>query len=87
MLASTIKDQDRSAPLETIAGTPPDLRALPDGCTLRARAANTPAPSASPPCPPEVTDGRNHMARCVRVSAVRGLLAFEPGLAAANVPA
>ncbi|MDP3315639.1 MAG: ABC transporter ATP-binding protein, partial [Devosia sp.] len=37
MLASTIKDQARGAPLDTIAGTPPDLRALPDGCSFAPR--------------------------------------------------
>ena len=86
MLSSTIKDQDRSAPLDTIAGTPPDLRALPDGCSFAPRCKYA-GPECLAAMPPEVTDGRNHMARCVRVTAIRGLLAFEPGLAAANVPA
>jgi peptide/nickel transport system ATP-binding protein len=80
MLSSTVKDQAKGAPLEAIAGTPPDLRALPDGCSFAPRCKY-----AGPDCfremPAEVTDGRGHMARCARVQVVRGLLAFDPGIA------
>jgi peptide/nickel transport system ATP-binding protein len=81
MLSSTIKDQVRGAQLETIAGTPPDLRALPDGCSFAPRCKYA-GPDCFKEMPPEVADGRNHMARCAKVSVVRGLLAFDPGIAA-----
>jgi len=79
MLSSTVKDQQRGAPLEAIAGTPPDLRALPDGCSFAPRCKYA-GPDCFKEMPREVTDGRGHMARCAKVSVVRGLLAFDPGL-------
>jgi peptide/nickel transport system ATP-binding protein len=76
MLASTIKDQQRGAPLEAIAGTPPDLRALPEGCSFAPRCK-----FAGPECiaamPPPLTDARGHMTRCVRVGLSAGLLRFD----------
>jgi peptide/nickel transport system ATP-binding protein len=75
MLSSTIKDQTRGTPLEAIAGTPPDLRALPPGCSFAPRCKY-----AGPDClldtPFPVTDGRGHMTRCTRVEVSGGLLAF-----------
>ncbi|WP_375450578.1 ABC transporter ATP-binding protein [uncultured Devosia sp.] len=79
MLASTIKDQQRGAPLEAIAGTPPDLRALPDGCSFAPRCPYAvPACTAAMPVP--ITDARAHMARCIKVGTTNGLLAFDPGV-------
>lgn len=86
MLSSTVKDQDRSQPLDTIAGTPPDLRALPDGCSFAPRCKYSGSECLAA-MPPEVTDGRNHMARCIRTQVVRGLLAFDPAIPTAPVPA
>ncbi|MDB5529911.1 MAG: hypothetical protein JWR51_3014 [Devosia sp.] len=77
MLASTIKDQRRGAPLEAIAGTPPDLRALPDGCSFAPRCKYA-GPDCAVTMPPPVTDARGHMARCFKVGTTNGLLAFDP---------
>ena len=77
MLASTIKDQQRGAPLEAIAGTPPDLRALPEGCSFAPRCKFA-EPSFSRAMPSPVTDGRGHMARCYKVHGAGGLLTFDP---------
>ncbi|WP_158818926.1 ABC transporter ATP-binding protein [Methylocapsa sp. S129] len=80
MLAATAKDQDRNLPLEAIAGNPPDLRALPDGCSFAPRCKY-----AGPDCivtmPPPVTDIRGHMARCFKVEAADGPLAFDERVA------
>lgn len=80
MLASTIKDQTRGTLLEAIAGTPPDMRALPDGCSFAPRCKYA-GPDCLPDMPPPVTDGRGHMARCVRTHVMNGLLAFDPAIA------
>lgn len=80
MLASTIKDQHRGAQLEAIGGTPPDLRALPEGCSFAPRCRYA-GPECLSAMPAPVTDGRDHMARCVRTQVVDGRLAFEPALA------
>lgn len=82
MLSSTVKEQAKGQPLEAIGGTPPDLRALPDGCSFAPRCKYA-GPDCFETMPDEVTDGRGHMARCAKVSVVRGLLAFEPGIPAA----
>jgi len=76
MLAATAKDQDRSQPLEAIAGNPPDLRALPDGCGFAPRCKYVGAACVAA-MPPPVTDVRDHMARCVRVQVSEGSLAFD----------
>jgi peptide/nickel transport system ATP-binding protein len=76
MLASTIKDQVRGAPLEAIAGTPPDLRALPDGCSFAPRCKYA-GPDCTSAMPPPVSDARGHMARCIKVANAGGLLAFD----------
>ena len=67
MLHSTVKEQARGVPLDIIEGTPPDLRALPPGCSFAPRCR-----FAGPECiaamPAEVRDAGGHMARCIRVS-------------------
>jgi peptide/nickel transport system ATP-binding protein len=80
MLSSTVKDQVRGRPLEAIGGTPPDLRALPDGCSFAPRCKYA-GENCFKEMPPEVWDGRGHMARCTKVQVVRGMLAFDPGIA------
>ncbi len=75
MLSSTVKDQHKGAPLEAIAGTPPDLRALPDGCSFAPRCKYaTDACRAAMPDP--VSDEKGHYARCIGVTAVAGMLRF-----------
>ena len=85
MLSSTVKDQDRSTPLETIAGTPPDLRALPDGCSFAPRCTHAVA-ACLERMPDAVGDPRGHTARCIGVKSVAGKLHFEPPASVA-VPA
>ena len=64
----------KGARLETIAGAPPDLAALPPGCAFAARCA-----LAAPPCqttqPPPVALSAGHFARCLRTDAAAGLMA------------
>ena len=79
MLASTAKDQDRNLPLDSIAGSPPDLRALPDGCSFAPRCAHA-GQDCTLAVPAPVTDLRRHMARCVRTRLEAGLLTFDPGV-------
>ena len=64
-LASSAKEGSR---LETIAGAPPDLSALPPGCAFaeRCRFAAV-ACSATQPVALEMADG--HRARCLRTDA------------------
>ncbi|HEU0223363.1 MAG TPA: oligopeptide/dipeptide ABC transporter ATP-binding protein [Paracoccaceae bacterium] len=45
MLGATAKDAARDRELVTIPGSPPDLRALPPGCSFAPRCPN-PAPTA-----------------------------------------
>lgn len=40
LLASTVSGSDRGSPLKAIAGTPPDLAALPAGCSFAPRCTN-----------------------------------------------
>ena len=66
MLAATAKDQDRNRPLEAIAGSPPDLRALPQGCSFAPRCKFA-VPDCTVAMPPPVSVAGDHMARCIRV--------------------
>ena len=75
MLAATAKDQDRSLPLEAIAGSPPDLRALPDGRSFAPRCKFVGA-DCIVAMPAPVADADGHMARCVRVAVADRGLAF-----------
>ncbi|SHE50189.1 peptide/nickel transport system ATP-binding protein [Kaistia soli DSM 19436] len=76
MLASTVKDQERGVQLEAIAGSPPDLRALPDGCSFLPRCGYA-KPECAVAMPPETVDARGHMARCYRVGVEGQRLAFS----------
>ena len=75
MLAATAKDQDRDLPLEAIAGSPPDLRALPEGCSFAPRCKFA-GPDCTVAMPPPITDAGGHMARCIRVGFVAHKLTF-----------
>jgi peptide/nickel transport system ATP-binding protein len=74
MLDSTVKDQDRGSPLKAIAGSPPDLRHLPEGCSFVPR-CQLAGPDCTITMPPPVTDVRNHMVRCFKVGVVNQKLA------------
>ncbi len=79
MLAATAKDQDRNQPLDAIAGNPPDLRDLPDGCSFAPRCQHAVA-ACSLAMPPPVADAKAHMARCIKVTNAEGLLSFDDRL-------
>ena len=63
MLASTVNGQDRNRDIETIPGSPPDLRRLPTGCGFAPRCRH-----ATIRCfkdtPPEIGVAAGRMARC-----------------------
>jgi len=67
LLQSRQHGMDRGQRLQTIGGAPPDLAALPPGCTFAPR-----CPHASPAClaevPPAVALGNGHHVSCVLVS-------------------
>ena len=65
MLAATAKHQDHTLPLDAIAGSPPDLRALPEGCSFAPRCKFA-IPHCTATMPPPVTVAADHMARCIR---------------------
>ena len=67
----------RGTPLETIAGAPPDLAALPPGCAFAARCVlATPACSAQQPAPVEIAPG--HHARCLHTDAAARMASAMP---------
>ena len=70
LLASTVHGQTRDAEIEAIPGSPPDLRALPPGCSFAPRCR-----FAMPACltefPSSVGIGPGHTASCFRTEAVR----------------
>ncbi len=71
LLSSTVHGQSRDTEIEAIPGSPPDLRALPPGCSFAPRCS-----FAAPPCtaafPPTAAVGLDHTASCLRIEAVRG---------------
>lgn len=68
MLSSTVHGNMRGQDIEAIPGSPPDLRALPTGCSFAPRCVY-----AQEPCieslPMPVTIGPERMVRCLRISA------------------
>ena len=68
MLSSTVHGNMRGQDIEAIPGSPPDLRALPTGCSFGPRCA-----FADSHCleqlPPEVMLGNDRLARCFKVDA------------------
>jgi peptide/nickel transport system ATP-binding protein len=76
MLSSTVKDQARDTPLEAIPGSPPDLRALPPGCSFAPRCRFA-IPGCLVAMPEPVSDEEGHMARCVRVGVDRTQLHLD----------
>lgn len=88
MLSSTVKDQPHGRPLDAVPGTPPDLRALPPGCSFAPRCAYC-EPAFTQAFPPEISDGKGHMARCFKVNVIDRELQFTgvPKAAAPTLPA
>jgi peptide/nickel transport system ATP-binding protein len=70
LLSSTVHGQSRDTRIEAIPGSPPDLRALPPGCSFapRCRFAVQTCTSAFPA---SAVVGDGHSAACLRVDAVR----------------
>ncbi|ONG50193.1 dipeptide ABC transporter ATP-binding protein DppD [Pseudoroseomonas deserti] len=68
LLGSTVHDQPRDRALETIPGAPPDMRALPPGCSFAPRCPQALGECASGP-PPAVSPAPGRVARCLRVAA------------------
>ncbi|WP_341896532.1 ABC transporter ATP-binding protein [Ferrovibrio terrae] len=67
LLASRAHDAMSGARLDAIPGAPPDLAALPPGCSFAPRCKH--AAAACMVAPPEVVEiGPGHAARCVRLS-------------------
>jgi peptide/nickel transport system ATP-binding protein len=83
MLASTVKDQVRGVPLGAVPGSPPDLRALPDGCSFAPRCANA-VPACFEAVPSPVADASGHMARCIKVKSGGRELKFVEEMAPAS---
>jgi peptide/nickel transport system ATP-binding protein len=80
MLASTIKDQVRGRPLDAVPGSPPDLRALPGGCSFAPRCVSCEAACLTD-MPDPVADVSGHMTRCLKVKSVDHQLKFFDKLA------
>jgi peptide/nickel transport system ATP-binding protein len=76
MLSSTVKDQARDKPLEAIPGTPPDLRALPSGCSFAPRCRYA-MPECLAAMPEPLVDSDGHMTRCLRVGVDNGELRLK----------
>jgi peptide/nickel transport system ATP-binding protein len=66
MLASTVHGAVRQAAIEAIPGSPPDLRALPPGCSFAAR-CKLALPACRTAFPAPVTDAGGHIAHCIRI--------------------
>lgn len=70
LLASTVHGQTRETEIEAIPGSPPDLRALPPGCSFAPRCRFA-MPACTAAFPPNVPVGLGHAAACLRTDAVR----------------
>ena len=69
MIASTVKGQDRTRDIEAIPGSPPDLRALPPGCSFAPRCRYAIEACVKTDPPPVHRSGSGY-ARCIRVDEV-----------------
>jgi len=65
LMASTVHGQDRSQDINAIAGSPPDLRRLPAGCSFGPR-CDRPIPACRDGFPPATSPGADRMVRCWR---------------------
>jgi peptide/nickel transport system ATP-binding protein len=68
LLTSTVLGSAFGTRLEAIPGMPPDLRALPDGCSFQPRCRFA-AERCGDAVPPEFSHADAHMTRCLRVAA------------------
>ncbi len=70
LLSSTVHGQSRGTEIEAIPGSPPDLRALPPGCSFAPR-CRFEMPACTAGFPPSHDLGSGHAASCLRIDAVR----------------
>lgn len=68
LLASTLRGQRRGTPLETIAGAPPNLAALPAGCAFAPRCKHMDAARCLSDQPGLRAAEPGHLVECVRVA-------------------
>lgn len=67
MLSSTVHGNMRGKDIEAIPGSPPDLRAMPPGCSFAPRCKHA-EPACSAALPPEVVLEDGRMARCIKLT-------------------
>jgi peptide/nickel transport system ATP-binding protein len=65
MLASSVQGELRGRDIEAIPGSPPDLRALPPGCSFAPRCKFA-VPGCASACPPARLLAPGHSAACIR---------------------
>ena len=70
LLASSVHGRSRGADIEAIPGSPPDLRALPRGCSFAPRCRFM-IPACTAAFPPSARADVAHTACCLRIDAVR----------------
>lgn len=70
LLASTVHGRSRDTDIEAIAGSPPDLRALPPGCSFAPR-CRFEMPACTAAFPARVSLDGDHAASCLRIREVR----------------
>ena len=70
LLSCTVHGQSRDAEIRTIPGSPPDMRALPPGCSFAPRCSFAVA-ACTAAFPPDVMVGEGHTAACIRIDDVR----------------
>jgi peptide/nickel transport system ATP-binding protein len=70
LLSSTVHGQTRDVDIEAIPGSPPDLRALPPGCSFAPR-CRFEMPACTAGFPAHALVGEDHAASCLRVNEVR----------------
>ncbi|MCR9071328.1 MAG: ABC transporter ATP-binding protein [Alphaproteobacteria bacterium] len=67
MLSSTVHGNMRGKDIEAIPGSPPDLRAMPPGCSFAPRCKYA-EPACTAALPPEVVFEDGRMARCIKLT-------------------
>lgn len=67
MLSSTVHGNMRGKDIEAIPGSPPDLRAMPPGCSFAPRCKHA-EPACTAALPPEVILEDGRMARCIKLT-------------------
>ena len=70
LLSCTVHGQSRDAEIRTIPGSPPDMRALPPGCSFAPRCSFAVA-ACTAAFPPDVMVGEGHTTACIRIEDVR----------------